>query len=453
MRKVLFVLLVVALGFVAYKYFKHTSTDTRDAELVVDFADDVSQDYIDNLGNKFSIDFRKESKYTDIDKVYIGHYYGNDNDIVETLRKDSHVEAADRESLFYIPEHSLPILAKPASTANKDFPNDPRRAEQWGLSQVHLPQDWKDNAGKGVVVAVIDTGVSKTQDMNTTSFVKGYNFIANNEDADDDNGHGTHVAGTIAQSTNNGIGVAGIAYKASIMPLKVLSAEGSGSTAAITQAIHYAADHGAKVINMSLGGGGYNAVMAKAVKYAHDKGLVVVCAAGNSSRGVVSYPAKYPGAIAVAATRKDERVTAYSNWGKEITISAPGGDGDRNKQENGILQNTIVDGKDDYYWFNGTSMATPHIAGIAALIVGVGITDPDSVKDIMIQTARVPVGMKDKPSDYAAHYGAGLIDASAAVNKAKSYTSTHKVSHKLIWLGVFVLAFVGIRYWQKWKKK
>src|SRR3989442_1427120 len=128
-----------------------------------------------------------------------------------------------------------------------------------------------------VVVAVIDTGVAyenhgqfkRAKDLDKTEFVPGYNFVADNEHANDDHGHGTHVAGTIAQSTHNGIGVAGVAYKARIMPLKVLSAGGSGSVAGIAQAVRWAADHGAQVINMSLGGPMYAQVLARAVRYAH----------------------------------------------------------------------------------------------------------------------------------------------------------------------------------------
>lgn len=431
----------------------HTSdyNEQITGEVVVDFEDGVSEDYIVGLGKKLLIDFSPESDYSSIDKVYVGNYYGHDeDDVIEALRHNSHVETADRELVYSIPEHNLNStgIRLPTASTSDGFPNDPRFTDQWHMRQIHLPSNWQDGSnGKGIVVAVIDTGCSKLSDFNQTRFVKGYNFVGKNSDTNDDHGHGTHVAGTIAESTNNGIGVAGVAYRASIMPIKVLNAQGSGTTAAIAQGIHWAADHGANVINMSLGGGGYSAVMARAVKYAHDKGVVVVCASGNSARGKVSYPAAYPGAIAVAATQEDERVTFYSNWGKEIAISAPGGN-TRENPRGGVLQNTALEGGEDYYYFMGTSMASPHIAGVAALIMGEGVKNPDTVRQILIDTARAPAGMDNKPDDFAEHYGAGIVDANKAVEKAKSVGTTssgHKIKivlYVLIFLGLLVIFLV-----------
>jgi serine protease len=277
-----------------------------------------------------------------------------------------------------------------------------------------------------VVVAVIDTGVSKVADLADTKFVPGYNFVANNDNAADDHGHGTHVAGTIAQSTNNKVGVAGVAYGATIMPLKVLTARGSGSVGGITQAIRWAADHGANVINMSLGGPMKMGSMASAVKYARDKGVVVVAAAGNDGRGRVGYPAAYPGVVAVASTQFDESTTFYSNWGKEIDVAAPGGntrvDQNGDGKPDGVLQHTIVPGntsQTDYLWFMGTSMASPHTAGVAALIMGAGVKKPDAVEEILLGTARTPKAGKQVAGRVDDHYGAGIVDASAALKKAR----------------------------------
>ncbi len=393
-------------------------------DIVVDFADDVDPTYVEQLGAKLGIAFTAESDNVTSDRIYVAHVDPSaERADLDELRADPRVEAAEENLTYGLPEAALDDSDEgiPDKAGAKDadkFPNDPRYNEQWHLDQIHMPDTWKAAQGDGVVVAVIDTGVSKVQDLNQTELVPGWNFVANSAKTDDDHGHGTHVAGTIAQSTHNGIGVAGVAYHAKIMPLKVLSAQGSGSVAGIADAIRWAADHGAKVINMSLGGPMSSQVLGRAVKYAHDHGVTVVCAAGNDGRGRVSYPAAYQGAIAVAATQKDERTTFYSNWGKEIDVAAPGGN-TRNDPSGGVLQNTMYQGRDDYYFFMGTSMASPHVAGVAALIVGQGVTDPDAVERILKETARKPQGMDTESKDYKLHYGAGLIDAKAAVAKAQ----------------------------------
>ncbi len=315
-----------------------------------------------------------------------------------------------------------------AEGLHKGFPDDPCYKYQWHMRQVGLPAAWKLGQGEGVVVAVIDTGVTKVPDLKGTEFVPGYNFVANNSNAADDHGHGTHVAGTIAQATHNKLGVVGVAFGAKIMPLKVLSAQGSGTMGAIAAAIRYAADHGAKVINMSLGGPMPVSPIRNAVKYAHDKGVVVVAAAGNDGRGRVSYPARYPEVLAVAATQFDESTTFYSNWGKEIDIAAPGGnvrvDQNGDGKPDGVLQNTVVPGnigKTDYLWFMGTSMASPHAAGVAALVVGAGVTRPDAVENLLRATARKPKNVKDTVTGRVDdHYGAGIVDAGAALKKART---------------------------------
>jgi len=203
--------------------------------------------------------------------------------------------------------------------------------------------------------------------------------------------------------------------------------------AAIAQAIRFAADHGAQVINMSLGGPMPVGAIGSAVKYAHGKGVTVIAAAGNDGRGKVSYPARYPGVVAVAATQFDGATTFYSNWGPEVDIAAPGGntrlDQNGDGKPDGVLQNTIVPGnisQNDYLWFMGTSMAAPHAAGVAALIVGAGVTKPDAVEKILMETARKPAAKAgQKPSDGPAgrvddHYGAGTIDALAALKKIRA---------------------------------
>ncbi len=309
-------------------------------------------------------------------------------------------------------------------------PNDPMYKSQWHFDMVNAEGAWAVTQGNGVIVAVIDTGVApgkldngkpskwkRVPDLKETEFVAGFNFVDNNADPSDGNGHGTHVAGTIAQSTNNAFGVAGLAPKAKIMPIKVLSDRGSGSLSDIVNGIRFAADHGAKVINMSLGGGMYSSSFARAVKYAHDKGVTVACAAGNGGRQKVEYPAAYEGCVAVSALGPDGKLAFYSSYGKELDIAAPGGDTrvDLNKDglPDGVLQNTIGRGdptKHGFFPFQGTSMATPHVAAAAALVISMGVTDPDRVEKVLEESS--------KPLNDAIRFGAGGLDAAAAVKKA-----------------------------------
>jgi serine protease len=404
--------------------------------LIVDFRDDVSAETLANNGlTEIPI-----SDYSRTDRLYRIEF-SNAAEAAAALARLSHdpsVESADYESFASIPpgedtqEFAAPLHAGGmeaecgAGAPGSSFPNDACYKYQWHMRQLGMPDAWKRGNGKGVIVAVIDTGVTKVADLAETKFVPGYNFIANNTNADDDHGHGTHVAGTIAQSTNNKRGVAGVAYGATIMPLKVLSARGSGSVAGITQAIRWAADNGAHVINMSLGGPTRMGSMGAAVKYARDKGVVIVAAAGNDGRGRVGYPAGYPGVVAVAATQFDETTTFYSNWGKEIDVAAPGGntrvDQDGDGKPDGVLQHTIVPGNTsntDYLWFMGTSMASPHAAGVAALIMGTGVRKPDAVEEILLGTARKPKADSQAGGRVDDHYGAGIVDASAALKKTR----------------------------------
>jgi serine protease len=409
--------------------------------LIVDFRDDVSAETLANNGfTEIPI-----SDYSATDKLFRMEFAsaGEAAAAKAKLAHDPSVESVDYESFASIPpdeelqEENAENAAGPdngsmegecgaAAAPGSAFPNDACYKYQWHLRQIGMPEAWKRGNGKGVVVAVIDTGVTKVADLADTKFVPGYNFVANNDNAADDHGHGTHVAGTIAESTNNKLGVAGVAYGATIMPIKVLSARGSGSVAGIAQGIRWAADHGANVINMSLGGPTKMGSMGNAVKYARDKGVVIVAAAGNDGHGRVGYPAAYPGVIAVAATQFDETTTFYSNWGKEIDVAAPGGntrvDQNGDGKPDGVLQHTVVPGqtsKTDYLWFMGTSMASPHAAGVAALIMGSGVRKPDAVEEIMLGTARKPKTSAESGGRIDDHYGAGIVDAAAALKKTR----------------------------------
>ncbi len=378
--------------------------------LVVDFRDDLSLADIARRGEALGLRFEPNSPVSVPERLMIADAAGlsaaQRSATLARLRADEQVEAADEDSY-------LTLLGQ-AGVAME--PNDPRYGEQWSFRAIGMPQAWEQTRGAGAVVAVIDTGVAfeaengvpAASDLKQTRWTKPYDFTRKKAKAYDDHGHGTHVAGTIAQSTNNRHGVAGIAYEATIMPLKVLSSSGSGTMADIADAINYAADNGANVINMSLGGPRGAAVLARAIKHANERGVVIVCAAGNTGGEGVCYPAAYPECIAVSAVGPSGELTFYSTWGKEIAIAAPGGEYRKPEEKaNGILQNTVFMKKDTFESWQGTSMASPHVAGVAALLVSQGIKEPDAVRRRLAETAT--------PKDDPLRYGAGLLNAARAV--------------------------------------
>jgi len=313
-------------------------------------------------------------------------------------------------------------------------PDDELYPLQWHFDQVNAAAAWDIERGgsSDIIVAVIDTGVAyedrgsfvQAPDLAETSFIHGWDFVNNDQWANDDRGHGTHVAGTIAQSSDNGIGVAGLAFGVTIMPVKVLNSSGSGTIATVAQGIYYAVDNGAHVINMSLASSYLGTTQQDALDYAYENGVVVVCAAGNSflSGNTPQYPAAYETTIAVGATRYDRTRAPYSNTGAYIDLVAPGGDTtvdqDDDGYPDGVLQQTFTSngtiGSFSYRFLQGTSMASPHVAAAAALILSQNPSlGPDEVRTLLQSTA-VDLGISGKDPVY----GHGLLDIAAAVEMA-----------------------------------
>jgi serine protease len=312
-------------------------------------------------------------------------------------------------------------------------PDDPYFHYQWNFYNditggIQTDQAWSIETGDpNVIIAVLDTGAAyenygiyrQAPDLAETLFVPGYDFINDDDHPNDDHGHGTHVTGTIAQSTNNDIGVAGIAYGCSIMPVKVLDANGAGDYFTVTEGIYYAVDNGAMVINMSLGATSSSNTLENALAYAYQHGVTIVCAAGNDylNGNPVEYPAAYDSyCIAVGATRFDNQRAPYSSTGSYLDVVAPGGDMlvDQNGDgyPDGIVQQTFsVDPNNfAYYFFQGTSMAAPHVSGVAALLISHGVQGPDNIRQA-IQTTATDLG----PAGWDPKYGWGLINAEAAL--------------------------------------
>jgi serine protease len=352
---------------------------------------------------------------------------------------------------------SLAALAAPASASAGPVPDDPGKGTtpfgwqqiQWnfiGPFGVNAQQAWNNVAtvghagGKGTVVAVLDTGVAyanrgkyrRSPDFNAHQFVRGWDFVSRDPYADDPNGHGTHVASTIAEATNNGLGLTGLAFGARIMPVRVLDARGEGDPGTIAKGVRWAAEHGADVINMSLEFG--NDVTAssipaliKAIRFAHRRGAVVVGASGNEGAGTVAYPARATYVISVGATTEHGCLADFSNQGRGLDVVAPGGgtdtdvvpdDPDCSPETSPGRDISQISYRNARRQFGiereeGTSMSAPHVAAIAALVIASGVIGKHPTPSAV--TKRIEATARDLgPAGYDEYYGWGLVDASAA---------------------------------------
>jgi serine protease len=345
------------------------------------------------------------------------------------------------------------------------LPDDPGRgvkpgrwaAVQWnfaGPAGVNAPDAWGHliaagrPGAKGVTIAVLDTGVAyrpfgktpASPDLKGTRFLKGHDFVGDDPYANDRNGHGTHVASTIAEATDNGIGLTGLAYGASIMPIKVLDDDGEGDAAVIARGVRYAADRGAKVINLSLefsSDVGWQQIpqLIDAIAEARSKGAIVVAASGNEADTVVAYPARNHNVLSVGSTTEHGCLSDFSNQGAGLDLVAPGGGPDAplpdpgcapdGKDGRNIAQMTLIGVHKTKIGFphsyQGTSMAVPHVSATAALVVASGVLGPDPTPDAVER--RLEATARDLgPAGYDTRYGFGLIDAAKATDPAVPVT-------------------------------
>jgi serine protease len=325
-------------------------------------------------------------------------------------------------------------------------PNDTLYEFQWNLQRLGLERAWDINLGgsNAVIVAVIDSGVAyanqgafaQAPDLAGTRFVPGYDFIWDDDSPFDLDGHGTHVTGTIAQTTGNALGTAGIAFNVSVMPVKALGSEWDeilgapnfGTSATVAQAIRFAVDRGAKVLNLSLGGSDASNAERDALIYAVDKGAIVLIAAGNDGEdgSPPSYPAQFAkdldGVVAVGAVDYQLQRAKYSNVNDYVELVAPGGDVDADLNDDGygdgVLQQTldfdaVVQFRFNefgYFFVAGTSMSTAHVSGMAALLIDQGVTNPKAVEAALEKFA-TDAG----PSGRDNEYGYGLINPRATL--------------------------------------
>ena len=378
--------------------------------------------------------------------------------VVAVPAGDTVTEAASELNARDNVTYAVPNVIAHASGFIPDDPGRGGRANwqriQWnflGPVGVNAPDAWSNliaarrPGGRGVTVGVLDTGVAyrtakrfrRSPDFVGTRFAGGYDFVDRDRFPDDENGHGTFVAGVIGERVNNGRALTGIAYGATIMPVRVLDEQGLGDAAAIAAGIRYAARRGAKVINLSLEfdssvPGSQIPEVLSAIRYATRKGVLVTAASGNEALRVVAYPARANGVMSVGATTEHLCQAEYSNDGRGLDIVAPGGGADAAIEEdpthcrpNGrpgrdIFQLTFAGSVRRFGLpggYQGTSMASPHVAAIAALVIASGVVgsrpSPKQVEERLKSTAR-DLGVPGEDE----RYGAGLVDAARATAPA-----------------------------------
>ncbi len=328
---------------------------------------------------------------------------GREEDIAYRLQKHPLVRYAEPDYIYHT------LTTRPNDTYYSQY--------QWQLPHIGAETAWDTTTGdSSIIIAVLDTGVDLGHPDLASKLVSGYDFINNDDNPDDDEGHGTHVAGIAAAASNNNTGIAGVSWGARIMPVKVLNEEGSGPNSDIAQGVIWAVDHGADILNMSLGGESESATLRDAVTYAYEHGALVVAAAGNSYQegNRTNYPAAYEHVLAVAATNDRDEHARYSNSGDYVDVAAPGGDPDGNSDDDPrhwILSTFYRSSGNNYAWMSGTSQAAPHVAGLAALLLTLDPTlSPDDLTDIIEDTA---VDVESPGWDEFSGYG--RIDMAAAV--------------------------------------
>jgi serine protease len=355
-------------------------------------------------------------------------------------------EAVERYSRMPEVEYAEPNGVLRHSQGATLKPNDTFYKYQWNLTQMNAERTWGIQKGQpSVAVAVLDSGVAyedyvdprtgqsfrKAPDWGDTKFLPGYDFVNGDTHPNDDEYHGTHVASTIAEATNNAMGVAGLAFGCAIMPVKVLDENGEGTFFDVAEGIDYAVEYEeggkkpVKVINLSLGSEGTSQTVRSAIERAWAAGVLAVAAAGNSGKGLVEFPANLASVLAVGALDARKERASYSNTGADLDFVAAGGDCDRDDNADGygdcIFQQMPDDryveiGRHDVFCYcglDGTSMATPHVAAAAALLFSQGFTDPAAVRAALEQTAERLGGAPEGGRNDT--YGHGLVLPAAAL--------------------------------------
>lgn len=369
-------------------------------EVLVKFSPSTSKDARKIIHESHNAKLRQHVEALDVDVVQVNA--GSVLDKVVDYKKDKDVEYAEPNYIAKVSE----------------LTNDPKLSDgtQWGMFKTQAAASGSSawNYAKSdvsVKVAILDTGIDQDHSDLSSKIVSNKNCTSSTT-VDDLYGHGTHVAGIAAAVTNNTTGVAGMGYNARLMNVKVLGDDGSGAYSWIADCLTWAADNGASVVNMSLGGSFNSQTLQNAVNYAWNKGVVLSAAAGNSGSQSPSYPAYYANVIAVAATDSNDRKASWSNFGKWVDVAAPGVS----------IYSTLPNhansiGTLNYGSLSGTSMASPHVAGLAALIW------PTTYGGSNVNVRKQIEATSDKISGTGKYWTYGRINALRAVTSQGSYTS------------------------------
>jgi subtilisin family serine protease len=332
-------------------------------------------------------------------------------DRLSRLRQVKNIRKPDRNKVItpvdvrVTPEDSL----NNSNTTSVAATNDSYINYEWALKSAEVDSSWSlITQKKQVKVAIIDTGVDYTHpDLQGRIDVEdGFNFVSNTTNVKDDNGHGTHIAGIIAASSNNGIGISGITgnLDVKIVPVKVLNSEGVGDSDIIAQGIKYAADKGVQVINLSLGGMEKSTEINAAIDYAVSKNITIIAASGNDATDCASYtPANNPKVITVSAIGQNDKIAYFSNYGNNVSVSAPGVN----------ILSTYINGK--YAYMSGTSMAAPIVTGVVAMIKAENPDLTPTEISTILKNSSTDLGQKGKD----VYYGYGKINALKSIESMK----------------------------------
>ncbi|WP_028549243.1 S8 family peptidase [Paenibacillus sp. UNC451MF] len=385
--------------------------------------------------NQVVVRFKNEPSSTDLAKIEadigtthyrkVGYTYVFESRQMEAKQlmdyfKKWNVAYAEPHFLYLTNSAAVDAVNENSAQSNQNNQSDIKPNDslyqryQWNLPLIDTESGWAISKGsEDIKVAIVDTGVDLNHPDLKDQLIAGYNVVNNDAPPADDVGHGTHVAGVVGAIVNNNLGVAGMSWYNRIMPVKVLDQSGAGSTYSVAQGIIWATDHGAKVINMSLGNYADANFLHDAIRYAYDHDVVLIAASGNDNTATPGFPAAYPEVFAVAATDANKNKASFSNYGDYIDVAAPG------------VSIASTYPHNQYAALSGTSMASPHVTALAALIRSVNPELKNTeVMQIMRDTAQ-DIGPKGKDS----YFGSGLIDVVAALKKAQGGKNPQAMQH------------------------